>query len=155
MIDSNTLNRRRTKAAAALNLTNEILLIGAGTPISIPGGADQTFTYRPHPEYQWLTGGRMREGGVLAFDPQEGWTLFEPPVTEMERIWGEGPAPMGKPIDQLEKWLQDRKDKQPIWLGVSKNGVLNEELTNELRAKLTHARRSKDEQEMQLIRRAV
>ena len=93
----------------------------------------------------------MREGGVLAFDPKEGWTLFEPPVTELERIWGGSEAPIGEPIDQLEKWLEQRKHRKVVWLGVSKNGEANEDL----RAALIHARRSKDEQEIQIIKKAV
>jgi len=155
MQSKDIVNERRRKAAAAWNATNEVILIGAGMPISIPGGADQTFTYHPHPEYTWLTGGRTREGGVLAFDPNDGWTLFEPPVTELERIWGGSEPPIGEPIENLDKWIEQRKDKKTVWLGVSKNGTADENLTNEFRTKLTHARRSKDEAEIELIKKAV
>src|SRR5437588_2258145 len=138
MLDPKLLDERRRRAAAAWSLKEELILIGAGMPISIPGGADQTFSYRPHPEYQWLTGGRMREGGVLAFDPKDGWTLFELPVTEMERIWGEGEPPIGRPIEELEKWIGQRSDRKTVWLGVAKNGVASDETTDQFRNSLTH-----------------
>lgn len=149
------IEARRRRASTAWDLKNEIILIGAGMPIGIPGGMDQTFPYRPHPEYDWLTGGRTREGGVLAFDPQEGWTLFEPPVTEMERIWGGSEAPIGKPIEDLEPWLNARSGRKLAWLGSAKDGEGDEEFAKHARTALTHARRSKDEHEIQIIREAV
>ena len=39
---------RRARLAAALNLTDEILLIGAGTLVPLPENTDQTYPFRAH-----------------------------------------------------------------------------------------------------------
>ena len=44
-----------------------------------------------HSEYYWLTD-RNRPGGVLAFDPGEGWVDFLAPVTVADRLWSGAPA---------------------------------------------------------------
>lgn len=152
---STSLEARRRKASDAWNLGDEIVLVGAGVPIGIPGGMDQCFPYKPHPEYRWLAE-RRREGGVLVFDSQEGWTLFEPPVTEMERVWGGGPEAVGRPIEELEAWLKARTGRKIANLGCSVSDVQpDEELSREVREKLTHVRRAKDEGEIEIMRRAA
>ena len=80
------LERRRARVAAAWGLTDEIVLVGAGEPISIPGGQDQTYPFLSHSEYFYLAD-RECVGGLVAFDPKEGWTDFVPDVTEDERVW--------------------------------------------------------------------
>ena len=74
------LSRRRIAAAAAWALTDEIVLVGAGEPIAVPGRGDITYPFRAHSEYFYLTD-RNRPGGTLAFDPQEGWFDFVVPIT--------------------------------------------------------------------------
>lgn len=113
---SDSIEARRKRAADAWSLGDDIVLVAAGKPIGKPGGLDQTFPFATHPDYRWLTEAK-REGGVLAFDPQEGWTLFEPPVTEAERVWGAGPAPTGRPIDELLPWIKAREDRTIRRLG--------------------------------------
>jgi hypothetical protein len=45
------LARRRAAAAEAWNLRDELVLIGAGERISVPGRADMTYPFRAHSEY--------------------------------------------------------------------------------------------------------
>ena len=75
MTDDLALHRRRRPAAAPprrgrrrLAPRDEIVLVGAGEPIHVPGRADITYPFVAHSEYYWLTD-RNRPGGVLAFDP--------------------------------------------------------------------------------------
>ncbi len=142
--------QRQKRAETAWGSTDDIVLIGAGMPIPIPGGADQCFPFKPHPEYYWLTG-RHREGGVLAYDPRDGWTLFETPLSEGEQIWGGSEHPVGRPIQELDEWLKIRSGKTIRWLGVPKEATADEDF----RAKLTHARRPKDKIEIELMAQAV
>lgn len=140
---------RRERVAKAWNLDGEVVAIYAGTPISIPGGADQCFPYKPHPDYRWLSE-RQREGGVLTFDAANGWTLFEPPVTEMERVWGGGPEAVGRPIEELEASLGDRP---VVKLGFG--APPSEERVAQLQRELLGIRRTKDAPEIELVERAV
>jgi Xaa-Pro aminopeptidase len=142
--------QRQQRAATAWGNSNDIVLIGAGLPIPIPGGADQCFQYKPHPEYFWLTG-RHREGGVMAYDAREGWTLFETPLSVSEQIWGGSEAPVGRPIEELDEWVKQRSGRTLRWLGVPKEATADEEF----RTKLTHARRPKDAIEIELMTQAV
>lgn len=146
------IENRRAKAAACWNLHNEVVLIGAGSPIGIPGGLDQTFEYRVHPEYRWLTE-EHRPGSVLAYDPQSGWTRFAPAVTEAERIWdGVTLEPEGPYLDELGAWLQARSNLDQLHLGAGSTGSERE---SELREQLTHARRPKDELEIAKMAQAT
>lgn len=149
-LDLVTLEHRRARAAAAFGTTDDIILIGAGMPISIPGGADQTFHFQTHPEYFWLTG-RHREGGVLAFDRSEGWTLFESALSESEQVWGGSEAPIGRAVTELEEWLKQRNGRSVKWLGVAKDA----EADKDLRQAIMHARRPKDQPEIDLMHRAA
>ncbi len=142
--------QRQKRAETAWGTTDDIVLIGAGLPIPIPGGADQCFPYKPHPEYFWLTG-RHREGGVMAYDPREGWTLFETPLSEGEQVWGGSERPVGRPLQELEEWLKERAGRTIRWLGVPKEATADEEF----RAILTHARRPKDALEIELMSEAI
>src|SRR5512133_2077671 len=80
------LDRRRRLLAAAWDLRDEIVLVGAGERIPVPGRGDRTYPFRAHSEYLYLTD-RERPGGVLAFDSHDGWVDFVTPVTRDERLW--------------------------------------------------------------------
>src|SRR3982751_5834506 len=96
------LERRRRAVAERWSLTREVVLVGAGAKVPVPGRGDRTYPFRSHSEYLYLTD-RERPGGVLAFDPQEGWVDFVVPVTRDEQLW-EGAAEgdsEGVPVTEL------------------------------------------------------
>src|SRR5919201_5082240 len=96
------LDRRRRAAAAAWNLTDEVVLIGAGEPVPVPGRDDRTYPFRSHSEYFYLTD-RERPGGVLVFDPEEGWVELVAPFSRDELLWTGATANelAGRPIEEL------------------------------------------------------
>jgi len=152
-----TLAARRRRAADALGLQDEVLVIAAGEPVGIPGGMDQTYPFLAHSEYFWLTD-RDEPGGVLAYDPKDGWTDFVPPVTEKERIW-EGRTdtePDTVPVQELAAWLAARRGRAVVGLGAPlPPGGANGAAQAECRERFTHARRPKDETELARMREAI
>jgi Xaa-Pro aminopeptidase len=150
------LERRRRAAAEAWGLRDELVLVGAGTRIPIPGRADRTYPFRVHTEYLYLTD-RERPGGVLAFDPLEGWVDFVAPVTRDERLWEGAPAGEleGVRVGALEGWLEARKGRPTACLGAPVNGIASDAaLEASARAALNHLRRPKDELELSRMRAA-
>jgi Xaa-Pro aminopeptidase len=154
------LTRRRAAAIDAWNLTDELVLVGAGEPIPVPGRYDLTYPFRAHSEYLYLTD-RERPGGVLAFDPADGWTDFVEPVTREELLWSgvdgleEGVPDGAQPVSELTAWLDARRDRRCGCLGAGVPGVSSDaELDEELRYALTHVRRPKDEVELARMRTA-
>ncbi len=117
------LERRRAAAADAWQLRDEIVLVGAGDPIHVPGRADITYPFVAHSEYYWLTD-RNRPGGVLAFDPGEGWFDFPAPVTVADRLWS-GVAdelPPGSPTRRRSAGVAaGRRPRSPR--GVARRGL--------------------------------
>jgi Xaa-Pro aminopeptidase len=154
MQTENLLHQRRERAAAAWALRDELILIGAGPVIGVPGGADQTYPYLAHAEYLWLAGHEVVDA-VLAFDPRDGWTDFIPPVTQAERVWEGREDAGGIPLHELAGWLAARRGRPVVSLGVPLTGVASDGVrTATLREQLTHLRRPKDAQELTLVRRA-
>jgi Xaa-Pro aminopeptidase len=149
------LESRRRRVAEVWDLSDEIVLLGSGQPVPIPGGADQTYPFRAHYEYLYLTD-RDRPGCVLAFDPYEGWVDFVPEITEKERIWGGDLPAEGTPLTGLEPWLAARRGRSVAVLGSPVPDVeADAELGERLRETLTHARRPKDEAELERMRLAA
>ena len=148
------LQTRRDRAAAAWALRDEVVLVGAGSPIGVPGGADLTFPYMAHTEYVWLAG-REVPGAVLAFDPRTGWIDFVPPVTQAERVWEGRQDTPGTPLPELAGWLAARRGRQVVVLGEPIAGLDGDaSRAAVLREQLLHARRPKDAHELALLRRA-
>ena len=146
---------RRARVAAALQPGDAILLVGAGEPVPLPEGSDQTYPFRAHAEYFYLAGLEC-PGGVVAFDPRSGWESFVPAVTEGERVW-EGRAQLpGTLITHLEVWLGARRGRPVAMLGAPVRGAgADEACTARARERLLHVRRPKDAPELALIRRAA
>jgi Xaa-Pro aminopeptidase len=151
------LERRRNAAADDWNLSREIVLLGAGEPVPIPGRADLTYRFRSHSEYRYLTD-RERPGGVLAFDPAEGWVDFVVPVSRDEMLWEGAQEDDGEgiPIARLEGWLEQRRGRPLACLGapVPQAGA-DEALTAEVRRGLNRVRRRKDPVELERMRAAA
>jgi Xaa-Pro aminopeptidase len=150
------LERRRRAVAERWNLDSEVVLIGAGEPLHIPGRADLTYPFRSHSEYLYFTD-RERPGGVLAYDPQEGWVDFVSPVTSEERLWsGGGEGENGDvPVTELPAWLEQRQGRRLAVLGAPVDGATSDaELEPALRYALNDVRRRKDEAELERMRAA-
>jgi Xaa-Pro aminopeptidase len=150
------LERRRAAAAAAWDLSDELVLIGAGEPIGVPGRLDLTYPFKAHTEYFYLTD-RNQPDGVLAFDPHEGWVDFVAPITEADRLWSGAPAedPSGPTTEQLAGWLEARSGRPIADLGVPDPDVgADQELTERLHFALNAVRRPKDEIELERMREA-
>src|SRR5437899_11120450 len=153
------LAERRKRVAEAIGLRDEILLIGAGEPMPLPEGSDQTYPFCAHPEYYYLTG-IDSPGGVLAFDPRQrsskGWVSFVPSVTEVEKMWEGRTQLVGTPLPRLEPWLGARRGRPIINLGAPVRGVRSDESdVARTRERFTHVRCAKDEVELSLPRRAA
>jgi Xaa-Pro aminopeptidase len=149
------LERRRARVAAAWDLKDEVVLVGAGEPISIPGGQDQTYAFLSHSEYFYLAD-RECVGGVVAFDPKEGWTDFVPDVTEDERVWEGRTEVEGTPLSGLAAWLGARRGRGVGMLGTALRDVTaDSKVTAEVREKLQQTIRVKDEAELERMRRAA
>ncbi len=148
------LLRRRTEVAAAWANLDAVVLIGAGRPTPRPGRDDVTYRFEAHSEYYYLTD-RNRPGGVLAFDPDEGWIDFAAPITASERLWEGAPTeqPPGPTTDDLAAWLTRRAGRPKAWLGSAPAGADSDiALATELRFGLAAVRRRKDAVELERMR---
>jgi Xaa-Pro aminopeptidase len=153
------LRTRRARVADALPLDDALLLVGAGDPIPLPEGSDQTYPFRAHADYFFLTGQECR-GGVIVFDPRNGpdagWTSFVPEIAESERIWEGRTQPAGTSLALLKAWLNERSGRPRVNLGATLRGIDSDPVrTALLRPHFLHARRPKDPAELTLICRAA
>jgi Xaa-Pro aminopeptidase len=145
------LERRRATAAAGWNLDDGVVLVAAGDEIPVPGRGDRTYPFRAHSEYLYLAD-RERPGGVLAYAPGDGWVEFVRPVTADQLLWSglegdrEGVPEGTRPLDELEAWVGGRPVRR---LGAASDADV------ELRDSLIHLRRSKDDVELERMRKAA
>jgi len=148
------LEQRRAAIAQAWNLTDELVLVGAGEPPLMPG-TDQPYGFMAHPEFRYLAGSDGPDE-VLAFDPDEGWTLFVPVPTEQDQVWHGGHAPSGLPLQELDAWIAARPGRSFAQLGCKVDGVEAEDALGErVRAAVTAARRVKDADEQTHLQAAA
>jgi Xaa-Pro aminopeptidase len=150
------LARRTSAVADEWNLTDEIVLIGAGQEIPIPGRDDRVYPFQAHSEYYYLTDVN-RPGGVLAFDPRAGWLHFAAQITDNDRLWSG--APLGEPdgltTAALGDWIASRAGRPIAWLGSAPADARPDaDLVGELRAGLARVRRPKDPLELERMRAA-
>jgi Xaa-Pro aminopeptidase len=153
------IQTRRERVARAIDLKDDILLVGAGEPVGIPGGMDQTYPFLSHAEYYYLAD-RECIGGVIAYDPKDGpidgWRDFEPELTEKERVWEGNRELIGEPLSGLAGWLAARRGRPVVNLGAPLAGIRQDQVKAEhVREHLTHARRPKTPLEIERIRDAV
>jgi Xaa-Pro aminopeptidase len=152
------IERRRSAAVAAWGLGNEVVVVRSGERVPLPGQEGQFYPFVPHPEYYYLTD-RCRPGGVLAFDPGEGWVEFVPEPDGPDRLWGRTDSDddlAGCASDSmLERWLTDRADRAVRFLGAPVPGRLECGRSRELSCALAGVRAEKDDEEMIRISAAV
>ena len=148
---------RRARIAPTLGLTDEILLVGAGSPLPKPEISDAMLPFIAHQEYYYLTGLAEAFGGVIAYDPRDGqWTSFVPEVTELERIWEGREQLSGEPLGKFPAWLAARAGRRIALLGAPVAGVSPDAaLTARVRDAYRHARRPKEPGEIDLMRRCA
>lgn len=155
---------RRERVARALNLTDEILLAGAGLPLPRPEISDQMLPFIAHQEYYYLTGLAEALGGIIAFDPADdatgagsgGWVSFVPEVTEAGRVWEGREQLPGEPLGNFSAWLAARKGRRVIMLGAPVAGVaFDATRTANVRAAFQHTRRPKEPGEIELMQRCA
>ena len=110
------LAERRARVAKRWELTDEVVLVRAGEPASW-SGTDQHFAFLPHPDVAYLTAVGS-PGTTLAFDAAAGaWELFGPRFTPERLVWEQPPTPVGRPLDELEAWLEERSGRTLVELG--------------------------------------
>ena len=149
------LSARRDRYAAALDPGDAVILIGAGQPIHMPGGFDRTYPYLAHPDY-FVLAEQECPGAVLAYDAATGWAHFAPPVTKARRVWDGDVSFEGDDIAGLESYLDARKGRPIAALGAPHPGVKADEASTErMRHRMAAVRRTKDEAEIERIKRAV
>ncbi len=153
------LRARRARVAATLPLDDALLLVGAGDPIPLPEGSDQTYPFRAHADYFYLTGAECR-GGIVAYDPrngpEDGWGSFVPDITESERIWEGRIKFSGTPMALFKAWLNARAGRPIAGLGATVRGIDFDPVRSALiRPHFLHARRPKDPAELALLRRTA
>ncbi|QOJ00592.1 MAG: aminopeptidase P N-terminal domain-containing protein [Phycisphaeraceae bacterium] len=153
------LAQRRERLAAQLALTDEILLVAAGEPLGIPGGADQTYPFLAHADFYYLAE-HETPGAVIAFDPAmgpaKGWHDFVPIITNAQRIWENPTQAPGLPLAELPAFLAARRGRPVVSLGAALRAApAPSPKTHEIRERFAHARRPKDEHELALLRRAA
>ena len=153
------IRSRRARVATALPLGDGLLVIGAGDPIPLPEGSDQTYPFRSHAEYFYLAGHECA-GGVLTFDPRDGaaagWKSFVPAVTEGERVWEGREQLPGTPLADFAGWLAARSGRAIAQLGAPVKGVSPDAgLSTAVRDAFRHARRIKDDGEIEIGRAHV
>lgn len=153
------LPARRARIASQLKLDSALLLVGAGEPIGIPGGADQTYPFIAHAEYFVLTDTNTI-GGVVAYDPadgpERGWVSFVPEITEGQRVWEGLESVPGTPLSKLGSWLATRSSRPVVQLGVPQHGAKPDEAaTAAVREQFHHACRPKDNAQLDRIRAAA
>lgn len=153
--------RERIEREIVPALGDAVLLVYAGEPIPLPESSDQTYPFRSHSEYFFLTTLEC-PGGVVAFDPIAAsgtrWRSYVPRISESERIWeGRSQAP-GESIDGLNVWLQERYPRPVIRLGAPPAMVdltHRDAQTIRVREHFKHARRPKDGFELARLRQAA
>jgi Xaa-Pro aminopeptidase len=149
---------RRARIAPALGLsTDEILLVGAGTPVPKPEISDALLVFIAHQEYYYLTGHAEATGGIVAYDGRtKTWTSFVPEVTEMDRVW-EGKAQLpGELLGTFSAWLAAHSGRRIVALGAPVPGVhVDHARSAVVREAYKHARRPKEPAEITLMTRGA
>ncbi len=174
------LHQRRDDVARAWDLDRGVVLIAAGSPLPIDG-SDQFHDFHAHPEHYYLSG-LSHPGGVLAFEPSGGWTLFAEQLDLEGQVWTNASEALDEQSrrsgleelhwrSDLAGWLEARRGEPvalignhdlaqhpaeyevPNWLALELD--VDEALGARLSESVAEARRAKDEVELELMREAA
>lgn len=86
------------------------MLVPAGAPVTVPG-RDFPYPFQVHPEHRWLADVDIPDA-VLAYDAADDtWELFTPRPGVDDRIWHAATPAVGRPLDELEHWLEVRSGR--------------------------------------------
>lgn len=156
------------------------VVCAAGVPVPV-AGTDQYHDFWSHPEFRYLAGASVA-GGVITFDPTEGWTVFAPVASFEDRVWvGDGVSLESvaadttcdrvRPIGDLQAWLERRRGEPLALLGSTDiarvpraYGIDNwdslevapgADMAERLSSALTDLRRAKDPLELERMRAAA
>ena len=155
---------RRARLARTLQLTDEILLVGAGNVQAKPEISDQVLPFIAHQEYYYLSGICNAPGGIIAYDPraktnrsgEDGWFFFVPRVTDADRLWEGRQQLPGQLLGEFDSWLSARAGRKVIMLGAPVAGIsANATRTAEARDAFIHGRRQKEPVEIEILRRCA
>lgn len=174
------LRQRRAALAREWALPRGIVLAPAGLPVPVPG-SDLFHDYHAHPEHTYLAG-LSHPGGVLAFDPGEGWLLFTPQISREEQVWTNASESLESQRErsgvdrvlesvELRPWLERHRGEPVALVGnhdIRHNaegyGIgswqsleldIDEELSDHCSQLISVARRTKDEHELEAMRAAA
>ena len=174
------LRQRRDRVLREWDLQWGSVVIPAGLAPLI-AGTDQDHDFHAEPEHHYLSGSR-REGGVLTFDPEEGWTLFAYQRPLEERVWmntsdalevqaAETGIDEVRERSALAAWLERRRGEPmavignhdieqrstdygvPSWVALEL--TVDEELSARLSQVVAETRRAKDPEELARMRAAA
>ena len=157
-----TILSRQNKTAQALDAVTkpgDMVIVFSGSPIQKPGGLDQTYPFLPHPEYFWLTGSR-RFDGIILYQHQKSWTLFEKHIDAAEKIWeGASEVILGQDVLTINDWIQQQDAQNFYFLGqvtsqLKTTASKNTEQLALIQNAIDQVRRIKDEEEINLILKA-
>lgn len=174
------LRNRRERIARAWDLRDALVIVPAGVPVPI-AGTDLFYDFHAHNEYQYLAG-IAEPGGVITFDPAEGWTLFLHQPSQEDRIWVGDGVPFARlaaesgvadvrPASDLARWMERRRGATVALLGnhdieqrpedygltgwAQFELAVDEALGGRLSEQVSESRRAKDPWELHLMRAAV
>jgi hypothetical protein len=117
------LERRRAELAAAWSLTRRSCSSARARRSRCPA-AGTVRTRSARTRSTCISPTASGRGGVLAFDPAEGWVDFVVPVSREEMLW-EGASPDaagGAPDAELGRWLEVRFGRPVARLGAATDG---------------------------------
>lgn len=151
------LQARRKRFEASLSLVDQVILIGSGAPIPIPGGADQIYPFRAHSHFLYLVDQHIPHSALL-FSPQCGWRLFAPVLEERDFLWTNPPQYEAEDSKNLNKEIAKLAPSALAVLGVDPaqlEHAADLQFTDEVDSALVEQRLTQDEVAIDRIRHAV
>lgn len=174
------LAAHRAAVERAFNLDDGGVLIPSGLRVPVPG-TDASHEFRVHADHYYLSG-LTEPGQVLAFDPDEGWTVFARVPGVEDRVWEGNPPGLDEiaarsgigrvfPREALSAWVEAYRESgvfilgnrdlvaRPAEYGVGDWAKLwvpsGREMEGELEAAVWDARRRKSRWEIEIMRRSA